>query len=54
MDRQKFRAVDLTRQGGAEEKIFKALEENTNIEFIETPLIDVIDYLDPCTESKSS
>lgn len=43
--RKKFASIDLAKQGGAEEKILNALEEPTTLEFIETPLQDVIDYL---------
>jgi len=40
-----YRASDLTRQGPAERKIRKQLDELTSIDFAETPLQDVIDYL---------
>ena len=43
--RKKFAAVDLKKQSPAEVKIRKALDEPTNLEFVETPLTDVIDYL---------
>ena len=43
--RKKFAAVDLKQKGGAEEKISKALDDTTSIEFVETPLQDVVDYL---------
>mgnify|MGYP002623647870 CR=1 FL=1 len=43
--RKKYASIDLAKQGGAEEKIFAALEDATTLEFIETPLQDVIDYL---------
>ena len=43
--RKKYAAVDLKEKGGAEEKIRKALEDTTSIEFVETPLSDVVDYL---------
>ena len=45
LDRQKYKAVDLGRPGGAEERIFKALQEPTTIEVAEMPLKDVISYL---------
>jgi hypothetical protein len=43
--RKKYAAIDLAKQGGAEEKIFAALDNPTKLEFIETPLQDVIDFL---------
>ena len=43
--RKKFASVDLKKQSQAEIKIRKALDEPTNLEFVETPLTDVIDYL---------
>ena len=43
--RKKFASVDLKKVGPAEERIKKALEETTSMEFVETPLSDVIDYL---------
>ena len=43
--REKYNSVDLAKTGGAEEKIFNALDEPTKIQFIDTPLIEVIDYL---------
>jgi hypothetical protein len=43
--RKKYAAIDLAKQGGAEEKILNSLQDNTSLEFIETPLADVIDYL---------
>ncbi len=43
--RRKYASVDLKQRGGAEEKIREALEENTNFEFIETRLSEVVDYL---------
>jgi len=43
--RKKYASVDLAKQGGSEERIFKALNENTQLEFVETPLKDVVAYL---------
>jgi uncharacterized membrane protein YgcG len=43
--RKKYASVDLARRGGSEERIFKALNENTQLEFVETPLKDIVDYL---------
>jgi hypothetical protein len=43
--RKKFASVELSKKGGAEEKIRKALTDPTSIEFVETPLQDVVDYL---------
>jgi len=43
--RKKYASIDLARQGGAEQKIFAALEDDTRLEFIETPLSQVIDFL---------
>ena len=43
--RRKYAAMSLERQGSAEEKIFEALRQPTSLEFIETPLRDVVDYL---------
>ena len=43
--RRKYAAMSLERQGSAEEQIFDALQQPTTLEFIETPLSDVVDYL---------
>jgi len=43
--RKKYASVDLQARGEAEEKITQALDEQTTIEFIETPLRDVVEYL---------
>ena len=43
--RKKYASIDLARQGSAEQKIFSALEDDTRLEFIETPLNSVIDFL---------
>ncbi|MCA9269024.1 MAG: hypothetical protein KDA41_11165, partial [Planctomycetales bacterium] len=42
--RKKYASIDLAKRGGAEEKIFEALDQPTTLEFIEAPLSDVIDY----------
>lgn len=43
--RKKYASVDLKKVGPAEERISKALDETTSMEFVETPLSDVVDYL---------
>jgi hypothetical protein len=43
--RQKFKAVDLGRRGGAEEKIFNELNRTTDVDVVEMPLKDVVMYL---------
>jgi len=43
--RKKYASIDLAKRGGAEEAIFDALDDTTTLEFIETPLQDVVDYL---------
>ncbi len=43
--REKYSATELSRRSPAEEKIAEALKQPTQIEFVETPLKDVIDYL---------
>jgi hypothetical protein len=43
--RKKYASVDLATRGSAEQRIFEELEKETNMEFIETPLADVIGYL---------
>jgi hypothetical protein len=43
--RKKFASVDLKKTGPAEERIKQALEDSTVMEFVETPLSDVVDYL---------
>src|SRR6185295_4110624 len=43
--RAKYRSVDLTQVGPTEAKIIKALDDTTELEFVETPLTDVIDFL---------
>lgn len=44
--RKKYASIDLANRGDAEERIFQALEDNTNLEFIETSLGDVMSYLE--------
>ena len=51
--KEKYSSVDLSKQGPAEKKINDALKSPTQLEFIETPLKDVIDYLKDYTRSKS-
>jgi hypothetical protein len=43
--RKQWKQVDLAQSGPAEERILSALDEPTELEFIETPLSDVIEYL---------
>jgi len=43
--RKKYASVDLSESGPAERKIRTALEEETKVEFVETPLQDVLDFL---------
>ncbi|HEX5105152.1 MAG TPA: hypothetical protein VFV87_15135, partial [Pirellulaceae bacterium] len=43
--RAKYKAVDLGKQGSSEERIFKALNDQAVMEFIETPLNDAINIL---------
>ena len=43
--RKKWKAVDLTQHGPNESKILAALEEPTELDFEDTPLKDVVDYL---------
>lgn len=43
--RRKYRRVDLSQTNESETKILDALDEKTELEFIEAPLTDVIDYL---------
>jgi tetratricopeptide (TPR) repeat protein len=44
--RKKYASIDLARSGGAEQRIFEALTDETIFEFIETPLSDVITFLE--------
>ncbi len=43
--RKKYKAVDLTQNNPNEARILAALDDKTEIDFTEQPLIDVIDYL---------
>ncbi len=43
--RRKWRSVDLHQDSPNEERIFFALEEDTQFEFVDTPLSDAIDYI---------
>ena len=43
--RKKFASVELARKGNAEQKIAAALNDDTRLEFIETPLEDVVAFL---------
>ena len=43
--REKFKATSLAKTSPAEKKIEEALKSPTTIEFVETPLKDVVDYL---------
>ncbi len=43
--RRKYASVDLAKQGSKEEKVYKALNEDTTIEFLDTPLKDVIAFI---------
>ena len=42
---EKYKAMDLAARGAAEKKITDELHSPTTLEFIETPLADVVDYL---------
>jgi hypothetical protein len=43
--KDKYSSTDLSRRSPAEKKIEEALKQPTQIEFVETPLRDVVDYL---------
>ena len=43
--KEKYSSMDLAKKGTAEKKIDDALKSPTQLEFVETPLTDVIDYL---------
>ncbi|MCC9609603.1 hypothetical protein LOC68_04390 [Blastopirellula sp. JC732] len=43
--RKKYSSVDLATTGEAEKKIFEQLNEPTKIAFIDTPLVEVVEYL---------
>jgi hypothetical protein len=44
--RRKYAAMSLEKRGSAEEKIFDALQDTTTLEFIETPLRDIMEYVE--------
>lgn len=43
--REKYSSMDLQKRNAAEKRIEEALRSPTQIEFVETPLSDVVDYL---------
>lgn len=43
--RKKYKAVDLSQHGPNEEKILAALDERTELDFLDQPLEDVMEYL---------
>ena len=43
--KEKYSSTELSQQSPAEKKIEEALKQPTQIEFVETPLKDVVDYL---------
>ena len=43
--KEKYSSMDLASRGAAEKKITEALKSPTTLEFMETPLTDVVDYL---------
>jgi hypothetical protein len=43
--RKQYAAVDLAKQGSKEQRINRELQEDTELEFIETPLGEAIDFL---------
>lgn len=43
--RKKWASVDLHRSSPAEERIQRALDETTTVEFIDTPLVDAMDFI---------
>jgi hypothetical protein len=45
LSRKKYSQVDLAKPGGSEERIFKALNEDATLDFVETPLKDVVTFL---------
>ncbi|MEX0585932.1 MAG: hypothetical protein WD176_04775, partial [Pirellulales bacterium] len=44
--RKEFASVDLQKRGGAEEKIFRALNEITELELIDTPLSELVNIIE--------
>ncbi|HMC11775.1 MAG TPA: hypothetical protein VKH44_10810, partial [Pirellulaceae bacterium] len=43
--REKYKAVDLGKQGGAEQRIFSELSKTTEVDAVEMALKDVVEYL---------
>ena len=43
--KEKYESMDLSMPGAAEQKISKALSEPTELQFIETPLQDVVNFI---------
>jgi Mg-chelatase subunit ChlD len=43
--RQKYKAVDLGKVGGTEQRIFNELNKETQVDFVEQPLKDVVMYI---------
>ncbi|HEV7221327.1 MAG TPA: hypothetical protein VGN42_01405, partial [Pirellulales bacterium] len=43
--RKKYKAVDLTENNPSEAKIMAALDDKTELEFVDQPLSDVVEYL---------
>ena len=43
--KDRYSSMDLAKRGPAEKKINEALKSPTQLEFVDTPLTDVIDYL---------
>jgi hypothetical protein len=43
--REKYKSVDVSNPGPAEQRILKALEEPVNFDFTETPLSDVLSFI---------
>jgi hypothetical protein len=43
--RKKYKAVDLTQNNPSEAKIIAALDDKTELEFVDQPLSDVVEYL---------
>ena len=44
--RQKYKSVDLAETGGAEEEIFRQLDSDTQLDFLESPLSEVVEFLE--------
>jgi hypothetical protein len=43
--KERYSSMDLSKQGSSEKKIYDALKSPTQLEFTETPLSDVLDWL---------